>query len=71
MLIMAKRWGFARGAHGNETMRPLRDLPFDQAAKRRLVDGVALHRRNQCGDGTFNAVVERRHDGTLVNARGP
>src|SRR5262245_35480405 len=48
VLVMTERGARAGGTYGHEPVRALRDLPFDQAPKRLLVDTSATKRRDQC-----------------------
>src|ERR1700753_2517405 len=54
---MAQRGRFAGGAAREQALRALRDLPADQRAKRRLIHLAILERRDQGGDGAFDAVT--------------
>jgi hypothetical protein len=47
MLFMAESGRFASCAAGHQTLRAFRNLPFHEVAKRGLVKGAILERRDQ------------------------
>ena len=53
VLGMAQRRRFSRGAAGQQPVRALGDLPFDEVAERALVDLAAVERRDQRDIGTL------------------
>ncbi len=47
VLVMRQSRTFPRGSHRNQAIRALRDLPFDDVAKRFFVERAVFERRDQ------------------------